>query len=330
MKKLILMGLLVVNAAHARNIIGNGDGLWACKVSPTAEPTQLMLVDIFEAREQHGWTMQKFPQFMTPEGIADQMQTMVDQDLPSYSPLWRQAMDHVKANWQPAGGELEVIDDALYQIRPYSKLCPGGSWIYTQFANFNLQGQVLVDIDLWNSPILSSGEKAAMMWHEAIYYWLRSSYQDTNSIRARYIVAVLFSDLSATEKSTKISTLLQAPEPSARQDWFCRDKNQLNNKIYSAYAASEFEGRHSALASCMRGPEPIHCQPDSFIQCEQITVDHIAWACKAENSLNFESFLGRGRGRLEAEFRAEENCILGSPGVDPMFCQSSSPECTAL
>ncbi len=329
MKKLIFLSLLVFSTAHARNIIGNGGGVWACKSNPTAAPSQLLQVDIFEAHDQNNLTLQSFPSTLVAAGVADEIQTQVERDLPAYAPLWKQAMDHVKRSWQPARGELTVIDDAKYYIHPYDRLCPGGAWNYVQFANFDPQDQVLINEDLWNSPLISEMEKGALMWHEAVYLWLRDNYQDATSTRARIIVGLLFSTESAEAKNAKIADLLNAPERSTQQDWFCTIGNSLTNLIYASYAGSEFEARHGALAVCKKGSNGFHCQ-EGTIKCEHVTADHITHACTVDNTLNFNSFIGRGRAKLEAEFRAQQNCILGSPGANPMFCETKPPECTEL
>ena len=99
---------------------------------------------------------------------------------------------------------------------------------------------------------------------------------------------------------------------------------------YSAYAGSEFEARHGVLDACKKAPESFFCESEYSIECEQITVDHIAWACTVKNNFISQSFIGRGRGRIETEFRAKENCILSSPKEYSMDCLDPFPDCTQI
>ena len=60
-----------------------------------------------------------------------------------------------------------------------------------QLINYRNDGKIYVDSDLWN--LLAPTDKAAILVHEVIYYYLRI-YSEPDSFRARKMVANLFSE----------------------------------------------------------------------------------------------------------------------------------------
>jgi hypothetical protein len=297
--------------------------LWVCR-APNGSESQAFLVDKFEAVEQWAWTLKSYPSSMDPLQLAKQIMNEADQDLPGFAGDWDHSLRIVLANLQPVNQELVLIEDSLHEILPNFRTCSGGSWTYVQFANFTEFGQVLYSNIYWNSPLLNNLDKAGLIVHETIYRWLRSSYQDQNSKRARYITGVLLSTLPATEKASRINRILQEPLPSPHDDWFCSSHNQHNDQIYGSYGATEFETRNSVLMTCQSGPDPFFCE-DYNTQCEKITTPQIAWACTVSNRGTL--YMGRGRAQLESLFRAELSC---SQNNDRFFCFSQPPNCQPL
>ncbi len=327
MKILILVIFALFQfSSFAGDKIGNGGGTWSCKTSPRAPATKLMFVDFFEAREQHGWTIRSAPRGIVPLDFAEQMLNEFEQELPSYASVWKLAFNQTKASIRFVNADLEIVDDALFQIRPESATCVG-TWTYTQFANFNTQGQVLVSNSLWSSPLISVEEKAGLIWHEAIYYWLRTSYQDTDSRRAREITGLLFSNQPIDQKRKQLGKILVAPAPQ-QANWFCSTNNDLTSRVFGGYGPSELEARTAAVDSCRGEGYSYHCN-DSTVTCEQAKSQAASWSCVADNELKSESYIGRGRSQLEARFRSVENCQLNS-GTDGFHCTTAAPVCSPL
>ncbi len=327
MKRLfvIFCGLLCATAS-AGDKIGNGGGTWSCRISPLAPPTQLLLVDFFEAREQYGWTIRKAPPATSALAFVDIMMADLNRELPAYASIWKQLLERTLKAVHFVNAELEVVDDALYQIRPLNSSCAGGAWYYTQFANFNDLGQVLISKELWDSNLLTIEEKAGIIWHEVIYLWLRESYGDVNSVRARMITGLLFSTLTAQDKSERISKSLGAPLPN-RQDWFCRSQNRLTNGVFGAFGASELEARASVLTTCQAGGYEFHCDSQAT-SCEKVVSEHVKWSCVAENGLNGRLYVGRGRIQQEALFRSQETCQAQVGKNQWLHCVANPPKCS--
>ncbi|MCO4755300.1 MAG: formylglycine-generating enzyme family protein, partial [Bacteriovoracaceae bacterium] len=104
--------------------------------------------------------------------------------------------------------DLEVIEDSLYRVRPPVRACAKGDINYIQLANYTNYGAVLINQYLFNNPGLPEVDKAALIFHEVIYAYLRDRYADTDSVRTREIVGYIFSDLKNVEVSEKIEEAL--------------------------------------------------------------------------------------------------------------------------
>lgn len=329
MKRLLILlitcGSLTYTNAASSDRTNNGGGLWACKPGALEPATKYIFVDFFEAKEQYNWTLRNFDGYGI-DSIINFIGREVQRDLPSYAGLWMQALQTVRSNLRFPNAELIVIDDGLWDIRPDPTTCQG-LWTYTQFANFNRQGQVLIANSLWNSPLISNLEKAGLIWHEAIYLWLRTSYQDTSSLRARKITGLLFSDLPAAQKMAELSRTLNEQTPTS-QEWFCRVKNGLSSRVFAAYGETRLDAESAAVTTCQNSGNEFHCstvRPD----CERLEKDRLVWTCSTEHGLNGKIFSGRGRGRLEAEYRSQEACQMDSISTE-FHCVTHAPECAQI
>jgi len=99
------------------------------------------------------------------------------------------------------------VPDAKTMTKPWLTECLGGKISYMQLVNFfDDPLYVLINKYLWESRELNEVDKAALVFHEAIYYMLRVTKSATNSIEARKLVGYIFSDMSieSLKKSLKI------------------------------------------------------------------------------------------------------------------------------
>jgi len=309
--------------SFAGDRITNGGGAWTCRAQETAPATQAMLVDFYEAREQHGWTLRSEPSAATPVELADKMMSRLEVEFPNYAPLWRSQLAEVKSVMKVVDAELTPVADSLYDITPRTSTC-NGKWFYTQFALFTIEGQLLIDQALWNSPLLTVQDKAGLLWHETIYRWMRQAHQDQNSRRARRITGLVFSDLSGEKKRALLAEILGGSNP-VQQDWMCRIQNGVSRKFFASYGASEIEASSDTLMQCQQAGYKYHCS-ESEIQCAVIDRDQIGWFCKSRNVYSGDVFVGRGRNLLEAEFRSQSACQLQLKGNDSNACDDA-PVC---
>lgn len=320
MKFLVLTAALLSSAiSFAGDKVGNGGGLWAC-MAPNQTLLKGMLVDLYEADVEFG-LKQIVTAETNPINIAKERETYVMNSLPPvYARGWARAMVDVMGKLRMVNAELEKVDDALFRMRPHSSTCVGGTWSYVQFANFTHLGHILVREDLWNSPVIASVDKAALLWHEAIYSWLRKTAGDKDSVRTRQIVGIIFSQLSAQEMAAEIDIVLRqstnptepppptTPPPAPRTMWVCEMLNRMNQKWYGGYGLSEPIAAAASLEACGKREDSIHCddfgrQCDSFVESAPYAI-----TCTVVNYHLGSKFAKTGRSTVEARFNARDAC----------------------
>ena len=209
MFKKTLCVMMLAGLVQAREgSVGNGGGAWVCQNDDQLQSIRwARLVDLYEAEKEFGLPMKVFEAFDYRQIVNLQKAKLFSVNKNLHKAL-STYFDEVEKNLDPVDGDLEVIDDALYRMKPSARDCRGGKVIYTQLANYTHYGSILVNEYLFNSPKLAEVDKAAMMFHEAIYAYLRDRYGDTDSVRSRQIVGYLFSDLKNVEISEKIKEIL--------------------------------------------------------------------------------------------------------------------------
>lgn len=212
--RMIILGILAagISVSHAGEKIGNGGGAWVCAVS-SGSWKWVRQIDLYEGvTEYHLPIREQTIDPVTQVGTAIQKLSRVDEALARDYSL---SFMNVRAKMKLVRAELELIDDSLYRIRPYATECAGGKIEYIQVANFKEDGEILVREDVWNHPDFSASEQTALYLHEAIYADLRAKYGETNSTRARHLVALLLSDLSGAELGEEVKRVLNAtPDPT--------------------------------------------------------------------------------------------------------------------
>jgi hypothetical protein len=300
-------------AGQAGDKVGNGGGLWTCSVNGNLMASHL--VDLYEAKEELGLdpviTVEA-----DPMKIVQERSDFVRLNLPEYSPTWNKVLSETRGKIRFVNSDLIVVEDALYRLKPAAMTCPE-PWAYTQFANYTNLDQVLVRADLWQSLQVSSLHKAALIWHEVIYRWLRDTEKDQDSVRARQIVGILFSTLSPGEMSAAILKILNqgdpvpAPPPPAPVpvpiQWMCMVENKHISMVYAGYGMTRLEAETLTSQTCQNaGQQGFFCSTQ--VNCQELTDIFPVHSCRTENKHIGKAYLGTGRSRLEAEYKAREAC----------------------
>ncbi len=304
---------LTSNAAVAGDKVGNGGGLWTCSSNHIL--TQGMLVDLYEAEEEFSLQLISSNQ-LDPLKIVNERNEFIKNNLPQYFYRWDQKLSESLKKIHFVNSELTIVDDALYRVKPLSSTCSEG-WVYTQFANYTNQDQILIREDLWNSQPINPIHKAALVWHEVIYAWLREEFQDKDSVRARQIVGIIFSQLSAEDMKDKIDTVLNSsPHQPNQAYWFCMIRNNFTFKYFGNYGLNQLEASTKASQKCSDSQSNFGCEEHS-IKCDQILFQNSKVTCQLKNYLTNKSYLSNGLIALEAEYKVRDQCQNDG---DPVHC----------
>lgn len=187
---------------------GNGGGAWVCQNNDQLQTIRwAKMVDLYEAEKEFLLPMKDFGNRDYREIVDSQKVRLFSIDKLLYEKLIPH-FEEVEANIREVDVDLEVIDDSLYRVRPPARDCLDGKVKYIQLANYTHYGVVLVNEYLFNNPKLSKSDKAALVFHEAIYAYLRSNYQDEDSVRTREIVGYIFSELKNVEIKERVDAVL--------------------------------------------------------------------------------------------------------------------------
>lgn len=317
-KLIIILSLLnFAQNSQAGDKVGNGGGLWTCSIQQNLQSG--MLVDLYEAEEEFSLPLISTTE-IDPMKIVDERLTYIQSNLPSFHWMWNQVLSDSLQKINFVNSELTIVDDALYRVKPLSSTCSSG-WVYTQFANYTNQDQILIRSDLWKSPAISSLHKAALIWHEVIYSWLRDQYKDKDSVRARQIVGLLFSTLPAGQINSKIEKILTPTQVAPIQPvWFCMVKNMNSFLNFGDYGLNQLEASAKTVQKCQNAPLGFHCDETS-IQCSEMSSQSAPKVCQLKNYHNNKTYLGKGQSALEAEYKSREQCQNDS-STHPVHCDT--------
>lgn len=202
--KFIILGFLLAQAVFAGEgggrEVGNGGGSWVCQEKDDDSTVRwIELVDLYEARKEHGLKIEAVDANLTFEAIVEQKLQRLKEASSSWYETLSPYVKTVLENKKFVDADLEVVDDALYKILPPQRECKGGEIKYVQLANFTKEGTVLINEAVWNDVTHSEFGRAALIVHEAVYAYFREKRKDLNSVRARKFVGYLFSDKTARD-----------------------------------------------------------------------------------------------------------------------------------
>lgn len=328
--KLVLFAIslaqLSLPAAWGRggDSIGSGGILWICSSEPP-DPIlyAAVLADLFEAREQHHW-----PLIADPGGdpimLYQQRKEWLSHQLPDLFRNLESYFNYVESHRTLVKGQLLPTGDLMGALKPPVSSCPAKvEWQPRNIANFREEDQqIMIDEFLWNSPALPTLDKAALLFHEAIYYWMRNTYGSTDSVKSRKVTGLLFSTLSPEQIKEKLALFLGSYPEKPVGKFMCVMKNSLTNQAYVAYEDSLDDAEFTVQERCQNEEEPGRpgCSSASVV-CDEVNDGRLI-KCNAEHSTSRKLYRSQGRNELEGKFRAHLACFLGSQAikVSPQDC----------
>jgi len=164
--------------------VGNGGVVVVCK-NNSGEIEKIQAFDLYEGNVLFN---------LIPKETGNDFENVAKEKLTIFSQLidrdWENNLkiylDNLLKNIKmlPSGVGLKLTEDIDSIIIP--KTCE-----IAQLINYRNDGKIYVDSDLWN--LLNPTDKAAMLVHEVLYYYLRI-YPEPDSVRTRKMVAYLFSE----------------------------------------------------------------------------------------------------------------------------------------
>lgn len=178
---------------------GNGGGAWVCQNKDNLRTIRKVeLVDFYEAEKEFKYVINKHPG-RDAQTILDLYKYRIfniDKNL-SYSmePYFSKLNDKLNL----VDTDLEIIDDALYRVKPPQRWCEKGTISYQQLANFTNYGSILINEYLYNHAQVSELERAGLLLHEVVYEYLRDKFDDKDSQRARRFVGIIASTLTTVQ-----------------------------------------------------------------------------------------------------------------------------------
>jgi hypothetical protein len=232
---LLSMVLIASTAKAADPLAGDGGGFWIC-VNSHKKAEWISLVDLFEGEHEYllpmhphhpGASTAMFPRYMPH--LSSRMpfrrpgQLSENRGLIVYDYALEWIYSHMR--WfhryiegvslypfhptlmKPVAANLRPISPELFRVVPKPETCPSGTISLLRLADFDAPGATLLRKQFWESPNISDLDKAAVVLSSVIYNRLRAE-GDTNSLRARHIVAILFSKLSVEDKEKRIKEVL--------------------------------------------------------------------------------------------------------------------------
>lgn len=315
--------------------IGNGGGVWMCEGS-AGEIFDLMFMDIFEARREYQLNI---PEVTESYSIVIQKQKdWIVKNLSKGAQI-QDHVEYVEKNITWIEDIIVSIPDAANKITPHPSLCKQGKWAPVQLVNFTDDFRILVRRELFESPLLTDMERAAVYLHEGIYSYLRTEFGDQNSVRTRAIVGILFSDLSDSEKIQRIMKVLNQenskPQEPVVEGYICGLKPESYSALYTVEAKEEAKARKEVVEVCKEGEKPFPDFPlpgpgmkckEIKVSCEKITNQERNRICRLKNFFGDKTYEGRGRTRLEAQKEAMTQC-LSTEGSESDCYRSENMSC---
>jgi hypothetical protein len=291
--------------------VGNGGVLWACRSGSGGQVFHAgLLSDLFEAREQYGLKLIADPGG-DPLNLYEQRKTWLQLELPDMFTALKTRFEYVEQHQTFVNAELLSTNDFNNAIKPLASQCSQGEWKPLNIANFREEDQqVLISTELWNNPRLATLDKAALLFHEAIYYWMRTYFGSTDSDKSRRITGLLFSTLPTEKIKSEITKVLGSYPDRPEAKYICVMKNSKRNQIYVAYDLILGDASLTVRTRCQDDVEPNWCERSS-IECEEITQGP-RHRCIAENAVTRKIYTGQGRNLVEAQFNAHMACYIGS------------------
>lgn len=328
MKKIFILSLILLEFISAKawagfggDSVGNGGVLWVCRNSTGNRDLHAgLLTDLFEAQEQYQWPLIDNVSG-DPLEVYQQRKDWLQKTLPDLFTALKPRFEYVEQHRIFVNAELLSTKDFNNAIKPLASACPQNEWQPLNIANFREEDQlVLISKELWNTNKVSTRDKAALLFHEAIYYWMRTYYGSTDSDKSRKLTGLLFSTLPMEKLKSEITKVLGSYPDKPDGKFICVMKNSKRNQIYISYGQTLNEASLTVRVRCQDDPDANWCSRSST-ECEEV-VEGPRRSCITENPSTRKIYLGKGRNLLEAQFNSHMACYIGSQaqGASPQQC----------
>lgn len=338
MKAFLFSLLLIPLLAHAGDKVLNGGGIWICETADLQVTTSL-LVDFYEAENEFKWTLIQ-PAAQDPQKVADDVLASVRTKFPRQADAWGKVLGEMRSHFDFVAGELTLAEDSNYRAKPLPSFCrTNGGWQYRQFANWDDRANHgIIREDYWKSSQISALDKAGLVWHEVVYRWLRVTYGDNDSTRAREIVGVLFAENNAqfplAQAQARLQEILDRKAPVDPTDpgsnWICALQNQQSNFWFSGYGSDQDTARQRAQKSCQDGGDfmGFACNnPGNGLECGALGSEEKYTCTIPYHQEQDKSFAATGRSLLEARIKALQQCNEAAGRDSSWLCQSREANC---
>jgi hypothetical protein len=119
--------------SFAQDHVGNGGGIWACKMD--AGLTKGMLLDLFEARKEFKLNLMS-PSETDPMKVVNERAAFLRNYWPEMNQEWNPILIDIMRFIRFVDEPLTIISDAFPRIIPSRADGCEVDWQYTQFANY--------------------------------------------------------------------------------------------------------------------------------------------------------------------------------------------------
>ncbi|WP_413578736.1 hypothetical protein ACLVWU_09375 [Bdellovibrio sp. HCB290] len=203
---LFLMISVLAGTAFAAPRVNNGGGGWACRNKQSGEVLWVKAADLTKVefyspgklteKDGHVWAL-----------LAEQ-HNLIERALPRLAQILKSYPLNISQRLRSVPEALSYIPDAELRYKPPTTSCPGGVVSFVQLADANLDGEIIYSKRVWDLPVFSNYQKAAILLHEEIYYALRKVFGDGSSYRTRQIIGLMYSGLSDFELNRQVEEVL--------------------------------------------------------------------------------------------------------------------------
>ncbi|WP_413587595.1 hypothetical protein [Bdellovibrio sp. HCB274] len=203
---LFLIISILAGTAFAAPRVNNGGGGWACRNKDSGQVVWIKAADLTKV------------EFYSPGKLAEkdgdvwgllrEQHDLIDRTLPSLAKILKDNPLDISKKLRAAPDALSYIPDAELRYKPPVTSCPGGVVSFVQLADATLDGEIIYSKRVWDLPVFSNYQKAAILLHEEIYFALRKVFGDGSSYRTRQIIGLMYSGLSDFELNRQVEEVL--------------------------------------------------------------------------------------------------------------------------
>lgn len=264
-----LIVFFIPSLGHAQESNGGG-GAWICRLPGDGRFEAVQLADLFEAREEFGFDVENLQG--EPWSIAiSRLQKL--RGAPELYRTFGGALMDLKSKIFVSKSGLTTVNIRNDRLRPpiggHHK-CKWGKWNYVQFASHTHSNRILISEELWSSPKTSDLDRAALLWHEAIYAYLRSVDGERNSVRTRILVGVLFAKMADEMVVQTVRDILRIPVNSSEMSWLEIMRASRSASVIESWQS--FSRDEPFVLTCTRR-RLTHCRQDCPSASRSLAMD---------------------------------------------------------